>query len=178
MTVKRTRGARRKAADSSVRERPGLLCKVRLREPGGGEWQAELAAYWEVHLDPMSDDYTPLEISARELFSKWVEKVRNDFENGLIPIHWFVDSPQGGAFDLMPFQFRHIPSLSEDFLTYYYWPTNAATGEPLNWVTLPVWDKAWNARRADKGGFIQEATGWKPSILQPYVYLPALIGGS
>jgi hypothetical protein len=35
----------------------------------------------------------------------------------------------------------------------------------------------WHAEpdvRADKGGFIQEHTGWKPSPLQPVVYVPAL----
>jgi len=54
-------------------------------------------------------------------------------------------------------------------------PVNAKTGEPLNWFALPVVDKRWNTRRADKGGFIQEHTGWKPSVLQPYVYLPSLM---
>jgi len=48
--------------------------------------------------------------------------------------------------------------------------------EPLDWLTLPVVDKLWNARRADKGGFIQVATQWKPAILEPYVYLPTLVG--
>jgi hypothetical protein len=28
---------------------------------------------------------------------------------------------------------------------------------------------------AMEGGFIQEATGWKPSALQPHVYLPTLL---
>jgi len=41
---------------------------------------------------------------------------------------------------------------------------------------LPIADMSWNDERADKGGFIQEATGWKPAILQPYLYLPALRG--
>ena len=52
---------------------------------------------------------------------------------------------------------------------------NSVTGEELNWLTLPVVDKLWNRKRADKGGFIQEATGWKPAIFQPYVYLPSLM---
>ena len=51
-------------------------------------------------------------------------------------------------------------------------------GERLNWLLLPVEDKLWNAKQANKGGFIQEATGWKPSILQPFVYLPALLKGT
>jgi len=36
----------------------------------------------------------------------------------------------------------------------------------------------WNARRGDKGGFIQEATGWKPSILQPFVSVETLAEAS
>lgn len=37
----------------------------------GYEREGMLMAYWEVHLDPMSDDYTPQEVDARELFHKW-----------------------------------------------------------------------------------------------------------
>jgi hypothetical protein len=57
--------------------------------------------------------------------------------------------------------------LSEDFLTHYTLPAHAKTGERLNWARLPVLDRGWNETTADKGGFIQEATGWKPSPLQP-----------
>lgn len=48
-------------------------------------------------------------------------------------------------------------------------------GDRLNGLTLPVDDMRWTRRRADKGGFIQEATGWKPNVLQPFVYLPLLL---
>ncbi|QDN54307.1 hypothetical protein FNV67_00890 (plasmid) [Streptomyces sp. S1D4-20] len=41
------------------------------------------------------------------------------------------------------------------------------TGEAVNWLRLPVVDRAWNATARDQGGFVQEATGWKPSALQP-----------
>ncbi|OIP26010.1 MAG: hypothetical protein AUK00_05490 [Dehalococcoidia bacterium CG2_30_46_9] len=75
----------------------------------------------------------------------------------------------------MPFQFQHLPGMfRDDFLTHFTWPIHSVTGERLNWLTLPVVDKLWNPKRANKGGFIQEVTGWKPAILQPYVYLPAL----
>ncbi|WP_229919816.1 hypothetical protein [Streptomyces minutiscleroticus] len=55
----------------------------------------------------------------------------------------------------------------ENFLTHYRPSIDAATGEPINWLRLPVLDRGWNAATADKGGFIQEATGWKPAPLQP-----------
>ncbi|WP_328835303.1 hypothetical protein [Streptomyces europaeiscabiei] len=43
---------------------------------------------------------------------------------------------------------------------------NADSGEVVNWLRLPVLDRGWNDTAAHKGGFIQEATGWKPSPLQ------------
>ena len=140
----------------------------------GEERKSPLEAYWEVHLDPISDDYTPEEADAFELLEKWSKKANQDHPNGLIPISWSV---QGKAtFEAMPFQFEHFPGqLRETFLTFFTWPVNCVTGEQLNWLTLPVVDKMWNSKRANKGGFIQQATGWKPAILQPYVYLPALL---
>lgn len=130
---------------------------------------------WEVALDPISDDYTPEEAPATELLDLWVRRVRKSFEPGLIPIYWFVDSPGHGKLERMPFQFPHEGGNSEDFLSFYHWPTDSKTGAPLNWLTLPVEDKRWNTRQSNKGGFIQEATGWKPSILQPFLYLPTLL---
>lgn len=141
-------------------------------------WQGELVAYWEVHLDPMSDNYTPFEISAEDLLQQWAVDARSDFPDELIPIHWFAESPGQGKFQQMPFQFNHLKKVDpqpEDFLSFYRWPVDSRTDEPLNWLTLPVVDKYWSAERATKGGFIQEATGWKPSILQPFVYLPTLL---
>ena len=75
----------------------------------------------------------------------------------------------------MPVPFEHFNSAyAKDFLSFFTWPEDAETGKPLNWLELPVVDKLWRPNRADKGGFIQEATSWKPSILQPYVYLSSL----
>jgi hypothetical protein len=141
------------------------------------EWEGVLVVYWEVSLDPISDDYPPREIDTRELFCIWEKRVHEKYRNGLIPIHWFVEYREQGKFEYMPFQFKHFPNYPrEDFLTFFAWPINSETGEPLNWLTLPVVGKLWNSRRADKGGFIQQTTGWKPAILQLYVYLPALAG--
>ncbi len=140
------------------------------------EWEGVLVGYWEASLDPISDDYTPSEITARKLFEQWVEKVRKKYPNDLVPLHWFVQCREHGVFEYMPFQFNHFTDQpQEDFLTFFTWPTNSITGGRLNWLTLPVADKLWNSKRTDKGGFIQEATGWKPTILQPYVYLAALV---
>jgi len=142
----------------------------------GYEWEGILVVFWEASLDPISDDYTPQEITARRLFEQWVKKVHKKYPNDLLPLHWSVECREHGLFEYMPFQFSHFADRPrEDFLTFFTWPLNSATGERLNWLTLPVADKLWNSERADKGGFIQEATGWKPAILQPYVYLPTLV---
>lgn len=145
----------------------------------GGSWRGPLHAVWEVAFDPMSDDYTPEEMPASDLLELWAKKVRDEYPDGLIPIHWFVVSEEAGKHETMPFQELHgmqkYEITKEDFLYFYHWPIEVATGEPVNWLRLHVVDKLWNARRADKGGFIQEATGWKPAILQPFVYLPSLL---
>lgn len=61
----------------------------------------------------------------------------------------------------------HEDDVREDFLTHFTTPVHAETGEPINWARLPVVDRGWNPSRGDKAGFVQEATGWKPSPLQP-----------
>ncbi len=45
--------------------------------------------------------------------------------------------------------------------TFFTRPKDPETREPLDWLSLPVVDKLWNSQRAHKGGFIQQATGWK-----------------
>ena len=142
-------------------------------------WECSLSAYWEVMGDPISDDYTPNEISARDLLDLWVKRHSSECKDGLVPIHWFVRSDPG-KIEGMPFAYDHFRGKYhlEDFLHFYCWPTHVVTGEPLRWLSLPVVDKLWNEQRGDKGGFIQEATGWKPSILQPFVYLPSLLDGT
>jgi hypothetical protein len=143
---------------------------------GGNEDQGQLTARWEVNFDPISDDYTPSDISASELFDIWVKVVGGKYPHDLIPIYWSVLCPERKLFETMPFQYSDFDKgvISETFLTHFTWPIDLQTGDELNWLTLPVDDKLWNDARGDKGGFIQEATGWKPSILQPYVYLTAL----
>ncbi|WP_257139642.1 hypothetical protein [Streptomyces sp. or20] len=55
----------------------------------------------------------------------------------------------------------------EDFLTHFTLPVHSVTGEPLNWLRLPVLDREWNPTTSNRGGFVQQATGWKPFPLQP-----------
>ena len=136
----------------------------------------ELFAYWEVESDPISDNFTVEEMNAEQLFAMWVDTVSPKHPDGLVPISWTVEGPDIAVGEMMPFQFEHYEdSLDQDFLTFFTWPINTLTGEQLNWYQLPVVDKLWRPGAAKSGGFIQEFTGWKPSILQPFVYLPALL---
>jgi hypothetical protein len=149
--------------------------KVGFRKEGRSDfWTGRLVAFWEVAFDPISDDYTSDEIDAVALFRRWAGLVRKQFPEQLIPIDWYIDGPDNAKFESAPFQYPRPDSSKHNFLTYYHWAEDPATGERLNWFLVPVKDKGWRTNYATKGGFIQEATGWKPSILQSHVYLPSL----
>lgn len=124
--------------------------------------------YWELNGSPCSDDYDSSEITAYEMWDIWYQRVKDgdySVEKGstFVRILWLVE-PAG---EFAPFQ--DSPWLEEDFLTFFTWPTNPITGEEINWHRVPVTDLRWTPEVANKGGFIQEATGWKPSPLQPTV---------
>src|SRR6266542_2338304 len=133
-----------------------------------------LVLLWECDGSPMSDDYTPDEADAAELWRLWVNRYHRD--NEVCQISWFVTTPQGvDVLEGAPFTIEppDWPKVG-DFLTSFTWPRNERTGEPVNWLRLPVVDLHWNRKQDDKGGFVQEVTGWKPSPLQPSVNLRQL----
>lgn len=129
-----------------------------------------LALIWEASGDPVSDDYDVEETSARELWRIWRklypvdERAEERWGEGAVRISWFV---AGEVFEAAPHAINLSDYDPETFLDSFTTPIDVATGEPIQWTRLPVEDKLWNAERNDKGGFIQEATGWKPSPLQP-----------
>jgi hypothetical protein len=144
----------------------------------GDEKLGELELVWELLGDPISDDYLPDEISADELLEQWLTWVweRKAFDGDLgvphVPIQWCVHGASAATFEGVP---PIDPLDREDhFGTYYTHPTEERGGEALNWLRLPVRDKLWRPGHADKGGFIQEATGFKPSALQPALDLRVL----
>lgn len=148
----------------------------------GYEFEGDLLLGWEVNGDPVSDDYTGDEISAVDLLCAWAGRYYPEavaetlYGPGAVKIHWYI---AGEPFEAAPFS-PDVWTLDseEDFLTFFTWPTNAKTGERLNFNTLPVKDKQWTAEQADKGGFIQEATGWKPSPFQPVMYVPTVFAAA
>ncbi len=143
------------------------------RRRGGTEVVSALELWWELDFDAITDDYTPEEIGAVELWHTWVSQIRDrssyDSQLGVpwVPIWWFVQDAEARLFERAPFA---RPS-HEDFLSHFTGPVAADSGEAINWLRLPVVDRLWRPGRADKGGFIQEASGWKPHALQRAVEL-------
>lgn len=134
------------------------------------ERTGDLTLYWEANGDPVSDDYYSDDTSARELWRIWRkrypvdERAEERWGKGAVRISWFVG---GEVFEAAPHAINLSDYDPETFLDTFTTPIDVTTGEPIQWTRLPVEDKLWNENRADKGGFIQEATGWKPSPLQP-----------
>jgi predicted GIY-YIG superfamily endonuclease len=173
----------------------------------GYERTVPLWLYWEVNCDPISDDYYIDEIDPEELWMNWIQQYPRDeaaeqvFGLGAVSIHWFIEGP--GVCEGAPFEDIRARLIAmrrgrfawseqeaieyykeNQFLGGYSTPYNADTGEPIKWTQLPVIDKVWRTDRlpkaphASKGGFIQEATGWKPSPLQPFVNIELLARAS
>jgi hypothetical protein len=146
----------------------------------GNQTVESLELAWELPNDWITDDYTVDDATPAELWDMWVGSIRqkNLSDSALgddyLAIRWHVRGDS--SFERAPFQ-RWLPEENpKDFLTYYSWPENAASNEELNFLRLPVRDKLWRPGRGDKGGFIQELTGWKPSPLQSHVRLEIFKG--
>jgi hypothetical protein len=128
------------------------------------ERTVELVLAWEVSGDPITDDYLPEEIDAPELWRMW----RQQNPGSHAEISWYITSlGDNKVFEGAPFQddISYRKPGDPDFLTYFTMPIDE-DGEPVTWTRLPVLDKLWRPGQPDKGGFIQEASGWKPSPLQ------------
>lgn len=120
--------------------------------------------WWWLDADSITDDYSNDEITSDELFAMWLRRPSiKDAEN--LNVNWWVHPVT-----------EEIPFIGEDedFLSFYTWPVHSETGERLKWTQLPVQDKSWT-RNGDKGGFIQDYTGWKPSPFQRTLHLPTLL---
>jgi len=141
----------------------------------GLKYHCRLQAFWELDFETLSSEYDIEDISAYELFEEWAHIVSEQYPNGLIPISWYVVDDSERILGRMPFQYD---AKVKDFLDSYTTPKSEG-GEEINWLTLAVSDKFWSERtgfyKGYHGGFIQEVTGWKPSPLQPYVFLPSLL---
>lgn len=100
--------------------------------------------------------------TADEAFYRWVAEVAREFENGVVPLEWTVETQSECA----PFSRIEWQDGDQDFLTAYTVPVNSLTGERVNWSRVPV--------DHDSTGFITAVTGWTPGPLQPSVRLDFL----
>jgi hypothetical protein len=146
---------------------------------GGFEHTEELALHWEPNGSTMTDDYLPNEISAHDLWRKWVDKYA-DTENaapgrGYVSILWVVTTPSRRRIqEFAPHQDWNGRWRPEDFSNHFTHPVHTQTGERLNWLRLPVLDLEWNTTCGTKGGFVQEVLGWKPAPLQRWMNVDQL----
>ena len=155
--------------------------------------QGPLVLHWRMAGDSISDGYSPQDIRPEDLWCLWINELhelhRTDqrMGDGWVPVQWFargmtVGISAGLEPEATDLYFRaavltgHRVRVCEQqqFLAHFTWPRCVVTGEPVNWLRVPVFDKQWTVARADSGGFVQEATSWKPSGLQPRVHLPTL----
>lgn len=135
----------------------------------GIERRTRLSLIWELSGDPITDNYYQDEITSYELWRMW----RRNHSHDIHHIYWYIDGLDTGVFEAASFRVparweRELTQPRPGFLGHYTWPIDP-DGERLQWSRLPVQDKFWRPGRADKGGFIQELTGWKPSPLQATV---------
>jgi predicted GIY-YIG superfamily endonuclease len=142
-------------------ENQGRMCFF--RDSSGYLKRKPLMLSYELSGDPISDDYLPSEMSAKELLHMWLRRYVKDYQEPM-RVWWFVCSSS-----IREFAMAYDKSDAPHFGRYYSNLMDADTHEPLGVHELPVINKRWDDTRGDKGGFIPAATGWKPRALQEWV---------
>lgn len=102
-----------------------------------------------------------------DFYVRWIKA--NDPEwlaADAVPIYWSV-LPIGETAPYQPTFTARVGSPVEDFLSFFSWPVDADSGEPLDWFRLPV--------RQDRFPELAEAIGWIPSPLQPIAPLQSIL---
>jgi hypothetical protein len=137
-----------------------------VRNPGHPR-VGHMCAGYELWYDPITDDYSPNDISARDLYQQWRKHVVNSRYGDLIPIIWFVSGP--GIFESHPI-YQHVDNRNgyDDHFT----EPQRTDGQQFDWDDLPIIRKRWNTNdKVVKGGFVEELTGWRPQSHQMWVSL-------
>lgn len=148
-------------------------------QEGAGRWtfenrrygiqrRCDLILYPELDCSAMVDDVH--ELDAQGQFEEYVQYLERRHPEWLaadaVPIYWFVHSAWEGVFEAAPYA-NESNTLGRDFLTEFTWPTDAATGEPLDWYALPVVN--------DRFPEFAKALAWTPSPLQPTCPLASIV---
>ncbi|MFC6883490.1 hypothetical protein [Actinomadura yumaensis] len=97
-----------------------------------------------------------------------------------VPIRWYVrGQDKWGAIvlsEVAPQQFLTgdaDQAAEDDILAHYEMPTNVGTGQPINWLRVPVADYS-RVRGAAGGALVQRHLGWRPAAFQATVNLRKL----
>lgn len=101
------------------------------------------------------------------LFELWLEEASKNSKNGYVNIEWLV-GVEGQRFkpEYMPGQV----GVESDFLDHFSPPLDVKTGKQVVWQELDV----ESPKSVFTGNFIEQVTGWKPSILQAKVSIDFL----
>lgn len=131
----------------------------------GTERRADLWLYPELSGSAMLCDYSEADGAGQfDAYVAWVRRNHPDWLlDGAVPISWFVAG--NGVMEAAPLQREKSPA--GDFLEYFTWPREVATGAPLNWFSLSVVN--------DRFPEFAEELGWTPSPLQPSCPLSSIL---
>lgn len=152
------------ASTSSVTWRPEAMeCGLTTRR-GGRSYTEPLVLWWEIDHDAISDDYYYEEADEFDLFRWWSRKLvsKGCTSSSMLPIWWSVSGPTTAEFAEQSTEWPDGPYFDK----YYY--LAAPNGGHIGVHCLPVADKKWTPAQMDKGGFIQQATQWRPTPLQRF----------
>jgi hypothetical protein len=129
--------------------------RFKSRETGYEHRHAALELYWELYGDPISDWYSPSEVSAEELLMIWLGSssyldptAEPLFGPGMVRIAWYIEGDL--KVERAPYEATTWGKWDDDFLHWLTTPINEVTSERVNWLRLPVVDKLW--RRPGRGG--------------------------
>lgn len=166
--VVHNRGGRPAPAKPSTGQRAGRWT-FRSRR-GGHEIRTDLVLYPELDCSAMVDDV--YELDGQGQFEEYVQYLERGHADWLkadaVPIIWSVhDGWTNGVFEAAPFTTWGDSAGWGNFLAHYTWPTEAITGEPLDWYALPVVN--------DRFPEFAKALAWTPSPLQPTCPLASLV---
>lgn len=151
----------------------------RIRSASGPEWRGvSLTLEWSLpETAAVSDSNTQEDMSARQALSAWLERLDGATA---IPISWAVADRSRGIHEKAPFcpPDANDPA-PQNFLTFYTWPVHTVTAQRLLFTQLPVADETWEqGLERGKAGFVQAATGWKPSPLQQTMDLQNILAAA
>lgn len=137
-----------------------------------------LSLDWELRdAGHFSENWVPSEVDAAGLLRLWAAHAGRDGD--LLTISWWVVMERRFGrqreIDRWPVATPAAVLGRSSFSDIFSTPLSERTGDVVEWDRIAVVDKSWVRGRTDPGGFVQEATGWKPAPLQRSVRLGALL---